>query len=48
LNDGQSWREIMIGTGCSRTLLAKIARRLKAERLADAGSSDPCPVEDIA
>jgi DNA invertase Pin-like site-specific DNA recombinase len=27
LKDGQSWREIMIGTGCSRTLLAKIARR---------------------
>ncbi len=31
LQDGRSWREIMDATGCSRTLLAKIARdrRLK-------------------
>jgi len=26
LSDGRSWREIMDATGCSRTLLAKIAR----------------------
>lgn len=26
LNDGQSWREIMEATGCSRTPLAQIAR----------------------
>lgn len=34
LSDGRSWREIMDATGCSRTLLAKIARDrrlLKAE-----------------
>ena len=30
LRDGRSWRQIMDGTGCSRTLLAKIARELKA------------------
>jgi len=48
LKDGQSWREIMIGTGCSRTLLAKIARRLKNERSGDASGTDPCAVEDIA
>lgn len=29
LRDGRSWRQIMDGTGCSRTLLAKIARGLK-------------------
>lgn len=27
LRDGRTWREIMDATGCSRTLLAKIARR---------------------
>ncbi|MBB4088120.1 recombinase family protein [Sphingomonas carotinifaciens] len=48
LKDGQSWREIMMGTGCSRTLLAKIARRLKTERMADASASDPSAVEDVA
>jgi DNA invertase Pin-like site-specific DNA recombinase len=48
LKDGQSWREIMIGTGCSRTLLAKIARRLKTERMADASASDPSAIEDVA
>lgn len=26
LSDGRRWREIMDATGCSRTLLAKIAR----------------------
>lgn len=31
LRDGQSWREIMNATGCSRTLLAKIARRLQED-----------------
>lgn len=30
LRDGRTWREIMSATGCSRTLLAKIARDLKA------------------
>ena len=29
LRDGRSWREIMDATGCSRTLLAKLARDLK-------------------
>ena len=38
----------MIGTGCSRTLLAKIARRLKNERSGDASGTDPGAVEDIA
>jgi DNA invertase Pin-like site-specific DNA recombinase len=31
LRQGQTWREIMAATGCSRTLLAKISRRLQAE-----------------
>lgn len=30
LRDGHSWRQIIDGTGCSRTLLAKIARERKA------------------
>lgn len=30
LRDGRTWREIMDATGCSRTLLAKIARDRKA------------------
>ncbi|WP_454888830.1 recombinase family protein [Sphingobium indicum] len=34
LRDGHSWRQIMDGTGCSRTLLAKIARELKANETA--------------
>jgi DNA invertase Pin-like site-specific DNA recombinase len=33
LRQGQTWREIMAATGCSRTLLAKLARRLQAESL---------------
>lgn len=45
LRDGHSWREIMTGTGCSRTLLAKIARRIKDERLADAKGVDPGAVD---
>lgn len=32
LADGRSWREIMNATGCSRTLLAKIARNRRVER----------------
>lgn len=38
LSDGRSWREIMDATGCSRTLLAKIARDrrlLKAEPVSE-------------
>ncbi|MEP3145548.1 hypothetical protein [Qipengyuania citrea] len=31
LRDGRTWREIMDGTGCSRTLLAKISREQKAK-----------------
>jgi DNA invertase Pin-like site-specific DNA recombinase len=45
LRDGHSWREIMTGTGCSRTLLAKIARRLKDERTADVKSDDPSTLD---
>jgi DNA invertase Pin-like site-specific DNA recombinase len=30
LRDGRTWREVMAATGCSRTLLAKIARERKA------------------
>lgn len=41
LRDGQSWRQIMTGTGCSRTLLAKIARRLKEEQALSASPGDP-------
>ncbi|HEX8415415.1 MAG TPA: hypothetical protein VF637_16275 [Sphingomicrobium sp.] len=39
LRDGRSWRDIMDATGCSRTLLAKIARdrRLKTQ----ANGADP-------
>ena len=33
LREEKTWRSIMKSTGCSRTLLASIARRLKAERL---------------
>ncbi|MBB4642733.1 recombinase family protein [Rhizorhapis suberifaciens] len=29
LGDGRTWREVMDATGCSRTLLAKIARELR-------------------
>jgi len=36
LSKGRSWREIMEATGCSRTLLAKIARDL---RLLNAGTA---------
>jgi DNA invertase Pin-like site-specific DNA recombinase len=38
LSDGRSWREIMDATGCSRTLLAKIARNrrlLKTEPMSE-------------
>ncbi|HIQ17763.1 MAG TPA: resolvase [Novosphingobium capsulatum] len=31
LRHGRSWREVMDATGCSRTLLARIARALKSE-----------------
>lgn len=31
LRDLRTWREVMDATGCSRTLLAKISRELKAE-----------------
>lgn len=48
LKDGQSWREIMIATGCSRTLLAKIAGRLKEERLAKASGIGSDAVEGAA
>lgn len=30
LRDGRTWREVMDATGCSRTLLAKIARDIRA------------------
>lgn len=36
LRDGRTWREIMDATACSRTLLAKIARDLKARQEAPA------------
>ena len=39
LRDGRSWREIMNATGCSRTLLAKIARDRR--RLRAATSVEP-------
>jgi len=42
LRDGQSWREIMSATGCSRTLLAKIAKRVKAE-LSPPAAPSPVP-----
>lgn len=32
LRDGRTWREVMDATACSRTLLAKIARDVKARR----------------
>lgn len=32
LRDGRTWREIMDATACSRTLLSKIAREVKARR----------------
>lgn len=35
LRQGQTWREIMAATGCSRTLLAKITKRLQAEADSD-------------
>jgi hypothetical protein len=34
LRHGRSWREVMDATGCSRTLLARIARTLKSEEQA--------------
>jgi hypothetical protein len=36
----------MTGTGCSRTLLAKIARRLREERAGDANNADRSAVDD--
>ncbi len=36
LRDGRSWRDIMDATGCSRTLLAKIARDRRLQAEADA------------
>ena len=43
LRDGQSWRDIMDATGCSRTLLAKIARDRRRQAEADAAMSDAHP-----
>ena len=37
LRDGQSWQQIMSATGCSRTLLTKVAKRLKEKRFAAGG-----------
>lgn len=39
LRDGRSWRQIMDGTGCSRTLLAKIARKAKSRESVEARGS---------
>lgn len=41
LRDGRSWRQIMDGTGCSRTLLAKIARERRRQHLAEQNDT-PC------
>ena len=38
LRQGQTWREIMAATGCSRTLLAKLARRLQAQSIEEGQS----------
>ncbi len=43
LRDGRSWRDIMDATGCSRTLLAKIARDRRRQAEADAAMSDAHP-----
>ena len=40
LRYGRSWRDIMDATGCSRTLLAKIARDRRRQPEADAAMSD--------
>ncbi|WP_121120197.1 recombinase family protein [Croceibacterium ferulae] len=37
MRSGQTWREIMSATGCSRTLLAKIARRLREDDCVSTG-----------
>lgn len=42
LRDGRSWQQIIDGTGCSRTLLAKIARVIRLQHLADQNDG-PCP-----
>jgi uncharacterized protein YerC len=42
LGDGRTWREVMDATGCSRTLLAKIARDVR-ERRAEADEA-PAPL----
>ena len=41
LRDGRSWRDIMDATGCSRTLLAKIAKE-RREKI-DAAAAEPDP-----
>jgi len=43
LRDGRSWRDIMDATGCSRTLLAKIARDRRRQAEATAAMSDAHP-----
>jgi DNA invertase Pin-like site-specific DNA recombinase len=58
LRDGRTWREVMDATGCSRTLLAKIARdhRSKQDNSPQMPSDfhlpalevDPCPVRAIS
>lgn len=40
LSDGRSWREIMDATGCSRTLLAKIARDRRLLKAATSVETD--------
>lgn len=35
LSDGHSWRQIMDGTGCSRTLLARITQDLRSKSATD-------------
>lgn len=41
LRDGRSWRDIMDATGCSRTLLARIARDRRLQAEADAAIRAP-------
>ncbi|HEX7855269.1 MAG TPA: recombinase family protein [Sphingobium sp.] len=41
LGDGRTWREVMDATGCSRTLLAKIARDLRSRSCEQAEPPSP-------